>query len=30
MIEALFTSIQNPKFFKILRRIESLDACMEY
>jgi len=28
--EALFTSTQNLKFFKILRHIESLNVCMEY
>jgi len=26
--KALFTSTQNPKIFKILHHIESLDACM--
>ena len=30
LIRALFTSTQNPKFFKISRHIECLDACMEY
>ena len=28
--QALFTSTQNLKFFKILRHIESLVICMEY